>query len=517
MTYRSFIRSPRSEERLAANWSIPPGIEKEAFIRERLARLSRQLSVTYDWKDSLAGAVESWENPDIPSGYTYFAQFVAHDCVQSTMPTLALGLGGLPNRNHRSRILELDTIYGPGFDGCQHARHKSELTKDGASKFQFSRMQDTRIANASCPARDLPRSRGDRRPMVADDRNDNNAIVSQMAVLFMMLHNTIVDGFSEWSWRIPKQLSREASLYILARSVCIGVYRRLVAEDLMRRLLHPAIYARYATGSVRFLDQVDAERLPIEFPSTLRFGHSMVRPNYRFNDVYQRREELIDVLLTTSRGRPWRLPLDESWAISWSKFFPVGGSHPNLSRRIGPSFSADLLSDVVFGELDGTNCPGIAYRDLLQCTMSPHWSVPALVNLLRRLAPEFAGPSRLFDDAVYREAAIVKWLEASSASTGLEAADILELSRDFPLAAYVLFEAAHENAGRHLGILGSILIAEVVFKALHERTSEELLDTPHSDKAETIMTETDKIASMSDLIGFLGARNERASLMVSFV
>jgi hypothetical protein len=126
-----------------------------------------------------------------------------------------------------------------------------------------------------------------------------------------------------------------------------------------------------------FIDAGAGGDVTREFLQTLRFGHAMVRPHYRVNDLYERREELIDVLLTTSRGRPWRLPLDETWAVTWSKFFALSEARPNASRRIGPSFSADLMSGQVFESIDDTGCVGLAYRDLvsgraLACGPFPH-------------------------------------------------------------------------------------------------------------------------------------------------
>ncbi len=35
--------------------------------------------------------IEHWENPRIPSGYTYLLQFVAHDLVHSAIPLSVAG------------------------------------------------------------------------------------------------------------------------------------------------------------------------------------------------------------------------------------------------------------------------------------------------------------------------------------------------------------------------------------------------------------------------------------------
>ena len=50
----------------------------------------------------------------------------------------------------------------------------------------------------------------------------------------------------------------------------------------------------------------------------------------------------------------------------------------------------------------------------------------------------------------------------------LTAADIETLSNDPPLPFFILFEAMHQSQteGLHLGLLGSIIVSEVIFGAL---------------------------------------------------
>ena len=64
---------------------------------------------------------EEWENPEIPSGYTYLAQLVAHDCVFTSVPTGAPSAAPGPATSKRSSLLRLETIYGHGPDACPHA------------------------------------------------------------------------------------------------------------------------------------------------------------------------------------------------------------------------------------------------------------------------------------------------------------------------------------------------------------------------------------------------------------
>jgi len=58
----------------------------------------------------------------------------------------------------------------------------------------------------------------------------------------------------------------------------------------MRRVLHPEIYAAYSAESPPFMDQAAETEgdweIPFEFShGAFRFGHAMVRPEYRINDL----------------------------------------------------------------------------------------------------------------------------------------------------------------------------------------------------------------------------------------
>jgi hypothetical protein len=440
----------------------------------RLARLSRRLYLPYAWNRKPSNEFEAWENPLIPAGYTYVAQFLAHDCVNSSIPTSALG-NHRNVRNGRSVPFELETLYGGGFDGCAHAIAPSADNELAPSKLVLGDIRLAKQANGQCPFRDIARSKladresGAHGVRIADDRNDNNVLVSQITVLFTLFHNCMVDRLAS---RFDAQSGAARTqrfytdLFLQAKAICVAAYRSMIEKDLMARLLHPAVYARYAAADAPFVDRSAGEEITLEFLQALRFGHAMVRPHYRVNDIYERRESLIDVLLTTSRGRPWRLPLDETWAVDWSNFFALSEARPNASRRIGPSFSTDLMSAQVFESIDETGMVGLAYRDLVSGAGLRVWSVAALLEQLDAQAPELVRASPLLADRQHRETVIRAWLADGAEAARLDADDIREIAADPPLLVFILIEAATEMAGERLGVLGSILIAETVFKAL---------------------------------------------------
>jgi hypothetical protein len=253
-----------------------------------------------------------------------------------------------------------------------------------------------------------------------------------------------------------------------------SIYHAVIAKDMMRRVLHPAVYAAYSGPNPRFMDHASDPasapgewQIPFEFShGAFRFGHAMVRPEYRINDLSE--HDLNNTLEKNSINEPVNMPLDETWMVQWSRFFEIDGSRPNFSRRIGPYLSDGLGNDHIFPAFDATERVGLLYRDLLGATLAGMWSVDALIAEIAARRPDFVAQSRMLDDRAFRVAQLRQWLtSASAAYGGLTDADVETLSNDPPLPFFVLFEAMQQPAqGFHLGLLGSIIVAEVIFGAL---------------------------------------------------
>ena len=89
-------------------------------------------------------------------------------------------------------------------------------------------------------------------------------------------------------------------------------------------------------------------------------------------------------------------------------------------------------------------------------------------SIIARIREADRNRSQLLNDASYRREKIRAWLTASDGHTfGNEELD--SLSQDPPLFFFVLFEAAHTQDGERLGILGSIIAAEIFFAAYKKK------------------------------------------------
>jgi hypothetical protein len=493
--FRHFLGTPNPSQRFRA-FGIDPLSSPAVLpqLRRLMHRLSRRMDAQIKWPSHADRPAAHWENPLIPSGYTYLLQFVAHDLVHSAIPlSVAGGLGG-GTANARRTPLRLETLFGSGPVGSPHIYALDAPNDDRRTKLRLGRMRwKENEPGTGCPFRDIARARAENvtgidrsisgmrvaltEPLVADPRNDDHAVMSQLTALFALLHNALVDVIrrQEDDATPSGRFSSAYKRFLCARDALTAIYHNILRKDLMRRVIHPAVYAVYDRPVPDFIDSpASAEslaigdwKIPFEFShGAFRFGHAMVRPEYQINDLSL--HDLNVTLEKTSANDPANMPLDETWMVQWSRFFEINGSTPNLSRRIGPHLSDGLGNDQIFPAFDQTERVGLLYRDLLGAGLAGMWSVDALIAEIGNRRPHFITMSRLLSDRGYRVDQLREWLAAEPAFGALTAADVDTLSNDPPLPFFILFEAMHQSQteGLHLGLLGSIIVSDVIFGAL---------------------------------------------------
>jgi hypothetical protein len=498
--FRHFLGTPRPSQRFKAYGidplDAPANLPK---VRALMNRLSRRMDAELHWPDHGNAAAERWENPRIPSGYTYLLQFVAHDLVHSAIPlSVAGGLGG-GTANARRSALTLETLFGSGPVGSPFVYALDAPNDERRTKLRLGRMRwNEKGVEAGCPFRDIARAPAENvtgidrsiaghrvaltEALVADPRNDDHAIMSQLTALLSLLHNGLIDLIrrGEPNSGPNARLGAAYKRFLCARGASTLIYHNIIRKDLMRRAMHPAIYAAYSGPAPQFIDRPtnsignsairstqdrDGWQIPFEFShGAFRFGHAMVRPEYRINDLAT--HDLNKTLEKTSANDPVNMPLDATWIVRWSRFFEIDGSKPNFSRRIGPYLSDGLGNDQIFPSIDDTNRVGLLYRDLLGAALAGLWSVDALIAEVAARRPQLIGMSRLLADRPYRVGQLRAWLASEPAYGGLTPEDIDTLSNDPPLPFFILFEAMQQTEGLCLGPLGSIIVSEVIFGAL---------------------------------------------------
>ncbi|MBL6453920.1 hypothetical protein JMJ55_01210 [Belnapia sp. T6] len=474
--FRHLFGSPEPNERFAVDGADPRSSrEALAVLRRRMRGLATLMN------ERPEGAAE---NPGIPSGYTYLLQLMAHDLVSTTMAFWAAE-GPAPGvANALGAPLRLRTLYGDGPGACPFAFAPDDARDQYRSRFRFSAVggdapktaaQYRDIGRAATPG--VSASRGGRgEALIADSRNDQSALLSQVTGLFQMLHNAVLEMIPA-PGTLPAKPLREATAarFALAREAVTLVFRTLLRDDLLPRLLDPAVRNAYAAAGGPLLEPRPEPGMPLEAThGALRFAHAMPRDRYQiggFTDA-----TLADLLRQSSTRSPNAMPLTAKWILRWSQFFPLPGQPaPNLSMRLGPQHSAMLLGDGLFDPIEEGDPAGLAFRDLMSAGLCGLRSVASLASRVVQAAPQLAARSPMLRDRAAREAALADWLGRDAETSLLTPADVAALAANPPLPFYVLFEAEREADGRHLGILGSLLLAETVHGALaRERLASEV-------------------------------------------
>jgi hypothetical protein len=521
--FRHFLGTPRPSQRFKAYGIDPLDVPAQLpKVRALMNRLSRRMDAELHWPKHGNASVERWENPHIPSGYTYLLQFVAHDLVHSAIPLSIAGSLGAGTANARRAALTLETLFGSGPVGSPFVYALDAPNDERRTKLRLGRMRwNEKGVEAGCPFRDIARAPAENvtgidrsiaghrvaltEALVADPRNDDHAIMSQLTALFSLLHNGLIDLVRRGEPGIGPnaRLGAAYKRFLCARGAVTLIYRNIIRKDLMRRAMHPAIYDAYSAANPNFIDRPanssgkstvqgmqdgDGWQIPFEFShGAFRFGHAMVRPEYRINDLAT--HDLNKTLEKTSANDPVNMPLDATWIVRWSRFFEIDGSKPNFSRRIGPYLSDGLGNDQIFPSIDDTNRVGLLYRDLLGAAIAGLWSVDALIAEVAARRPQFISMSRLLAHRPYRVGQLRAWLASEPAYGGLTPEDIDTLSNDPPLPFFVLFEAMQQTEGLSLGPLGSIIVSEVIFGALAND------DHPAADGAATLPAALAALAS----------------------
>ncbi|HTE98717.1 MAG TPA: hypothetical protein VK621_08790, partial [Bradyrhizobium sp.] len=117
-------------------------------LRHLMRKLSARISREPNW--------QSEENPNLPSGYTYLLQFIAHDMVNTSISLAATDGRRFGFENARRQPLTLDTIYGGGPDVSPQAYEFSQICKDSRGLMPRTRLRRGRVQNRSGSTAGMP-------------------------------------------------------------------------------------------------------------------------------------------------------------------------------------------------------------------------------------------------------------------------------------------------------------------------------------------------------------------------
>ena len=431
--------------------------------RDALVALGRTLRDTA--ADDPAG------DSDIPAAYTYLGQFIDHDItLEAASATLQQlldpALKPLPVkdirknlRNLRTATLDLDSVYAAPAPVAGDKLVVGTVSPLGGTGKPLLRPAGKDDFN------DLPREprsadvAHDRAALTGDPRNDENTIIGQLHTAFLRAHNALVDQGNDFDD---------------ARRILRQHYQWLVLHDFLPRIADPRVVESVLRDGNRFFKpRKNQFFIPLEFTvAAYRFGHSMIRESYNFNLNFNRSGEpgtfpaTLQLLFTfTALSGQLGFPggdtdtLPENWIVEWERLVDVGGDF-DRARRIDSKLVEPLFE---LRREDGSPEPGdggrLAVRNLLRGYLL---RIPTGQAVARAVSQTPLTPAQI-------EAAV-----PAEQAQALRDGNLLERT---PLWFYVLAEAAHHSGGRHLGPVGSIIVAEV-FAELVRRSEDSILAQP---------------------------------------
>jgi hypothetical protein len=270
----------------------------------------------------------------IPSGYTYLAQFLAHEITfdnHIVPPDSNFWPKGL-----RSPQIDLDSLYGQGPQSTQSAE-LYDTNKPGELKIgetQYVSKQPKLLKN------DLPRDSTTYQALIGDERNDENLGVAQIHVAFIKFHNYVVNLLREN--KCPAD-----SLLRFARTHVVRHFQWIILNDLLAKILDPEVLKKVKEKKAWYFTKRTRHEvfMPLEFSAAAyRFGHSMVRRDYEWNSFHStdgaiggvpaQLDQLLEQTAFSGRiGKPGVRAVPGDWVIDWRRFFDFSSSNHNLPKE----------------------------------------------------------------------------------------------------------------------------------------------------------------------------------------
>ncbi|WP_298841920.1 heme peroxidase family protein [uncultured Roseobacter sp.] len=411
-------------------WHSPGTSDSDAALLDiannLMIELPGELPADIAADQSKIDQLEAEFSSDIPAGYTYFGQFVDHDITFD--PASSLMRRNDPNglRNFRTPRLDLDNVYGAGPDDQPYL-----YDPDDKAKLAIGEVE----GRPDLP--DLPRFRG--RALIGDMRNDENAMVSQLQLAFLLAHNTLVDRA-----RADDPGASTSVVFERARKTLRWLYQHIVWNDFIPRIATDTMYdcamklEKTCDGRRRWICQLDdvyswkhQPFMPVEFSvAAYRFGHSMVRNGYQTNNPERGFGEFAPIFDNTGGGDPDDLrgfrPMKPDNCIQWDWFLQMESSAPGLFPQMARKIDTKLANALAF---------------LFEAAPGDANNVLAFRNLKRGVT--FDLPS---GTAVARKFCV----------------DPIALGPDEPDALwYYILREAEESGGNSLGHVGSVIVCSV--------------------------------------------------------
>jgi hypothetical protein len=363
-------------------------------------------------------SVNNPDNPNMTAGVTFFGQFLDHDMTFDASSQLAVATPPQNSPNVRTPSLDLDSVYGGGPTASPQLYESDRIKLRIESGGLFE---------------DLPRmSNGT--AIIADPRNDENAILSGLQAAFILFHNKVVDRL--------RDSGQTQNLFAQARQLVTWHYHWLILREFLPLFIGQSMVNTILSQGRRYYHPTGAAFIPVEFQIGYRMGHSMIRPSYRLNLAGNADGSPFFGMIFDPAAEGQADPIDLRGGrrarrrfVGWGTFFNFNDGNVRNNKRLDLKISTPL------------------FRLPLQTIASgdPPISLPER-NLLRHFTWELPAGQLIAQSMGHQ---LFHCTELTNIGNGVA------LETQTPLWYYILSEAQRMANGLHLGPTGGRIIGEV--------------------------------------------------------
>ena len=197
--------------------------------------VSEELAGTLAQAMTESPADDAARDSEIPSGYTFFGQFIDHDLTLDDSTILGTTVDPATVDDIRTPLFDLDCVYGLG------PQDSPDIYDGNAGRLRIDHHDG---------ADDLPRDTQGL-ALIGDPRNDENTAVSQLQLAFLKLHNAVLDRV-----QAEPQLKRSGENdFAAAQRLTRWLYQWAVVHDFLPRVAGQGvvddIFRRHGNRPVR--------------------------------------------------------------------------------------------------------------------------------------------------------------------------------------------------------------------------------------------------------------------------